>query len=82
MRIPEGMIPAEDHEFSAALPERIVAVDQRVAHCRSCGKDIIWTLNSNGKKEPMDYYAKTKSGQMVSHFVTCPNAKWHRKSRA
>lgn len=42
------------------------------ANCRGCGSRIEWWTTPKGKKMPMDV---DESGNCVSHWSTCPNAK-------
>lgn len=42
--------------------------------CKSCGKGIWWATTKNGKKIPY-----TEDG--ICHFVDCPSANQHRRSR-
>lgn len=43
--------------------------------CRSCGAEIYWVKTKAGKSMPIE---RTASGDMISHFATCPNASKHR----
>ena len=58
--------------------------------CKSCGAEIIWKLTGGGKRIPLD--AKSEKRFVIwfngiatlydtyqTHFVTCPDAKEHRK---
>lgn len=42
--------------------------------CRSCGAEIWWIRTKAGKRMPMNRLAE-------SHFVDCPHADAHRKTR-
>ena len=64
----------------------------KVSKCRSCGADIIWALNDNGVKTPLNakraiFYKIDKTSETVvqhyghiNHFITCPQRdKWRKK---
>jgi hypothetical protein len=44
--------------------------------CRGCGTSIEWWITPRGKRMPMDV---DQSGNVESHFSTCPQAKEFRK---
>lgn len=66
-----------------------------MGECRSCGAEVIWVETEKGRRMPVDAesteggnivlvdgvakYVKAGEGTHVSHFVTCPNAKSHRR---
>ena len=60
---------------------------REVQRCRSCNARMIWLDTAAGKSMPVDadsvapddvLFDKAKH---MSHFVTCPNAKLHRRAR-
>lgn len=67
--------------------ETTEAHEKRITRCRSCNARIIFLATAAGKMmpvdadtvEPEDEEFDTKRHE--SHFVTCPNAGHHRKSR-
>lgn len=61
------------------------------SQCRSCKAPVIWIKTRSGRRMPLDAkpekrivvngeYAEV-TDTYVSHFVTCPNASEHRRSR-
>jgi hypothetical protein len=46
------------------------------SHCSGCGASIEWWITPKGKRMPMDV---GESGNVESHFSTCPKAKQFRK---
>ncbi len=59
----------------AKEPQRFdIPADARAKHCASCKARIFWIETAAGKRMPVD-------PDGVSHFVTCPNAAYHRKRK-
>ncbi len=68
-----------------ALNEHALAVEAKTkgtitnkAECRSCGAEIFWVELPSGRKGPYD---ADPTGDVASHFATCPNANQHRKPK-
>jgi len=63
-----------------------------MSQCKTCGAEIKWVTTSSGKSMPIDAKPEKRivledydrKGSVVdtytSHFVTCPDAKQHRKT--
>lgn len=65
--------------------------------CKSCGKKIVWIRTPEGKAIPLDpvpacyritdgddpdhVQGERDENVLVSHFVTCPNASQHSKTK-
>lgn len=71
-------------------------IDATATSCRSCGARIRWAVTAAGKRIPLNDDAKSQlstarralpDGVFLEvandhvHFVTCPNAKAHRRER-
>lgn len=46
--------------------------------CRGCYKTIYWASTENAKKMPI---CQDKDGTWISHFASCPKAKFYRKGK-
>ena len=80
------------------MPEITIWADTRaMGRCRSCGHDIEWAENLNGRRMPFDppirpvwsqtdlFNGRTVEtidlAQTPTHFVSCPDADLWRKKR-
>lgn len=68
-----------------ALDEHALAVEAKTkgtitnkSECRSCSAEIFWVALPSGKKGPYD---ADPTGEVTSHFATCPHANQHRKAK-
>lgn len=70
--------------------------NKNIAHCRSCGAEIVFMKTSKERRIPVDKSSvppedlkRIEEGRLLdfnksvhtSHFVTCPSAAKHRKSK-
>ncbi len=59
----------------------------QVRSCRSCSAGIVWMQTKTGKTIPVDVASVRNDDTLFdpaihkSHFITCPDADKHRKSR-
>jgi hypothetical protein len=51
------------------------------AKCKSCHADIEWWETCNGRKMPFNPMPEDQDAPTTAHFVTCPDADKHRKSK-
>lgn len=54
-----------------------------LAHCRSCGADIVWTRTARGIAVPLSLATvQTREGKKyaLSHFADCPDSKEWKKT--
>lgn len=77
---PPGLDPAAPAPDPARRRgEYLVPLRARVEHCRSCGKDIIWTKTAGKKAIPLSVATARKDGDgrrwCLPHFYDCPQGK-------